>query len=104
MNAKDLSKMSLAQLTAEYNQHAAKKIVKFSCSKDAAIAKVLAVQPKKTTATKKLGIGVRTIELLKAGGKPADVLAQLRKEFKADVSSMASVYWYNSKIKTGDIE
>jgi hypothetical protein len=104
MNAKDLSKMSLAQLTAEYNQHAAKKIVKFSCSKDAAIAKVLAVQPKKTTATKKLGIGKMTVALLKDGGKPADVLIALRKHFKADVSSISSIYWYRSKIKTGDIQ
>jgi hypothetical protein len=103
-NAKDLNSMSLSQLTVEYNRHASKKITKFSCSKAAAVAKVLAVQPKKTTSTSKLGIGKMTVALLKDGGKPADVLAALRKHFKADVSSMSSVYWYSSKLKTGDIE
>lgn len=102
--AQDLNSMSLAQLTVEYNRYAAKKITKFSCSKAAAVAKVLAVQPKKSTATSKMGIGKRSVELLKAGGKPADVLVQLRREFKSDVSSMASLYWYSSKIKTGDIQ
>lgn len=100
----DLSTMSLADLTAVYNKYAAKPIKKFSCSKEAAIAKVQSVLPVKATATKKLGIGKRTVELLKDGLSPADVLATLRKEFKSDVSSMASVYWYSSKIKTGDIE
>ena len=109
MNTTTLSAASLQGLTDIYNQYAAKKIKKFSCSKDAAIAKVLAVLPAKpkaakATATKKLGIGKRTVELLKGGMKVADVLSTLRTEFKADVSSMASVYWYSSKIKTGDIE
>jgi hypothetical protein len=102
--AQTLNSMSLAQLTSEYNRYAVKKIVKFSCSKAAAIAKVQSVLPTKATSTKKLGIGKMTVELLKNGGKPADVLAALRKHFKADVSSMQSVYWYSSKIKTGDIE
>lgn len=108
MNAKTLSAMSLTELAAVYNTHAAKPVKKFSCSKEAAVAKVLSVLPAKPkaakgTSTKKQGIGTRTVELLKAGGKPTDVLAQLRKEFAAEVSSMASVYWYSSKIKTGEI-
>lgn len=102
--AKDLNAMSLAQLTVEYNRYAAKPITKFSCSKEAAVAKVLAVQPKKSTATPKMGIGKRTVELLKAGADAKHTLETLRKEFKADVSSMSSVYWYSSKLKTGDIQ
>jgi hypothetical protein len=104
MDAKTLSAMSLTDLSAVYNKYAAKPIKKFSCSKDAAIAKILPLLPTKATSTKKLGIGKMTVELLKDGNKPADVLAALRKHFKADVSSMQSVYWYSSKIKTGDIE
>lgn len=104
MKTTDLSTMNLSELTAVYNKYAAKPIKKFSCSKDAAIAKVVAVLPAKGTSTKKLGIGKRTVELLKTGLTAANVLEALRKEFKSDVSSMASVYWYSSKIKTGDIE
>ena len=99
----DLSTMSLAELTEIYNKHADKPIKKFSCSRDAAVAKVQAVLPKKTKAegTKKLGIGARTVELLKSGKTPADVLAALRAEFGENTSSMPSVYWYSSKIRCG---
>ncbi len=104
MDAKTLSTMSLSDLTAVYNKFAAKPIKKFSCSRDAAIAKVLPLLPTKTTSTKKLGIGKRTVELLKDGVKPAEVLATLLEEFPTAKTSIKCVYWYSSKIKTGDIE
>lgn len=98
----DLSTMSLAQLTEIYNKHADKPIKKFSCSREAAIAKVQAVLPKtEKQPSKRLGIGARTVELLKSGKTPADVLTALRAEFGENTSSMASVYWYSSKIRCG---
>lgn len=99
----DLSTMSLAELTEIYNKYAAKPIKKFSCSRDAAVAKVQAVLPKKAKAegAKKLGIGARTVELLKGGKNAAETLAALRAEFGETVSSMAAVYWYASKIRCG---
>ena len=100
----DLSALSLAELTAVYNQHVAKPIKKFSCSRDEAVKRVTAVLPKKTKTektTKRLGIGARTVELLKAGTSVADTLATLRAEFGETASSMASVYWYSSKIRCG---
>lgn len=96
----DLSTMSLAQLTEIYNKHADKPIKKLSCSREAAIAKIEALQPK-PKASKKQGIGARTVELLKSGKTPADVLAALRAEFGENTSSMPSVYWYSSKIRCG---
>ena len=104
MDKKALNAKSLAELTAIYNEHADKPIKKFSCSREAAIAKIALLLPKPAAkvATKKLGIGARTVELLKSGMKPAAALEALRAEFEAEVSSMASVYWYSSKIRCGE--
>ena len=67
----ELSAMSLAELTGMYNQYAAKPIKRFSCSRDAAIAKIMALQPKAkpaaSTPTKKLGIGKLICDMLALG-------------------------------------
>lgn len=96
----DLSTKTLTELTAMYNALSDKPIKKFSCSREAAIAKIQALMPKAKTA-KKQGIGARTVELLKSGKSKADTLAALRAEFGETVSSMAAVYWYSSKIRCG---
>ena len=106
MNATTLNAMSLTQLTAIYNQHAAKQVKKFSCSKDAAVDKVLGVLPKaaKKSAAKKVGIGARIIELLRAGSSCKDTLTAIQGEFKGCATSIACVYWYNSKIRCGHFD
>ena len=93
-----LESMSLAQLTETYNKYAAKPVKKFSCSREAAIAKVKAVMPKRTA---KQGVGAVTIECLQKGMKPAEVLEQLRKTFGEAVGSIKAIYWYASRLNRG---
>ena len=106
--ANQLATMSLAELTVEYNKHAAKPLKSIlSCSKAKAIEKVLAVLPKATTEAKtekkEKGptISSRIVEQLKAGVAPKAVLEVIQKEFKNCKTSMACVYWFKSKINCG---
>lgn len=98
-----LSAMSLSALTALYNEHAAKPIKKFACSKDAAVAKVLAVLPKTAAKGEKkprgLGIGAYVKELLAKGEKPADILAAVLKRFPDAKTTMKCVYWYANTMR-----
>jgi hypothetical protein len=107
----NLRTMTLAQLTGVYNQYAAKKISKFSCSKDQAIAKVMGVLPKTTAKAaakseakgekkpRGLGIGAYVKELLTKGEKPADVLAAVLKKFPDAKTTMSCVYWYANSMR-----
>jgi len=103
----DLNTMNLTALTAVYNALSDKPIKKFSCSREQAVAKIIALQPK--AATKAKGekkekgpmIGSRIVELLKAKTSPADVLTAIQKEFKDCKTSIKCVYWYNCKIRSG---
>lgn len=50
--------------------------------------------------TKKLGIGKKIVELLKAGDDPKVVLEKIIEEFNSK-TTIACVYWYKSKINKG---
>jgi len=103
-----LNKMSLSDLTALYNEHAAKPIKKFACSKEVAVVRTMQVLPKSKPATKKSegskpvrGVGAYAKELLAKGEKPADVLAAVLKKFPDAKTTMKCVYWYSNVMKNG---
>ena len=59
-----------------------------------------ATKPAVDAKPKAVGIGARTVELLKSGLGPKAAFEALQKEM-GEVSSLASVYWYSSKIRCG---
>ena len=99
---KNLNTLTLAQLTEIYNQHAPKAVKKFSCSREAAIAKVEAVLPKKTAKTVKgTGIGVAIITCLRNGTNVADTLQYVLDHFEGAKTTVKCVYWYASRLNRG---
>lgn len=106
-----LNKMSLSDLTALYNEHAAKPIKKFACSKEVAVVRTMQVLPKSKPATKKsegkgerrprgLGICKLIAAHLKSGKTPADTLAAVLKKHPEAKTTIKCVYWVAHKIKS----
>ena len=114
---------TLKTLAAEYNALAAKlgkrPVASFKCSVAAAQAKVTALYmdvaalaPKSTDTkvvdakkTAKAGgtIGKTIIAMIAAGKDNKAVLESVKAKFPESTTSMGCVYWYRSKIKSGDI-
>jgi hypothetical protein len=130
MDENELSTKTLAELTAIYNASADQPIKKFTCSKDKAIERILALDSKETVNIDELvdedevvetqevetptvevetvkpkarGIGKRITELLKAKTPTKTVLEIIKAEFDGCKTTMACVYWYASKINLGQL-
>lgn len=93
-----LNEMSLKDLTALYNQHAAKPIKAFSGSKAEAIKRVEAVLPKKAAAAgakPKVGSGAYIRELLAAEKKsPTEIIEALKAKFPGSAATTKDVAWH----------
>jgi hypothetical protein len=61
------------------------------------------VKPLKTKVipSKPQGIGAHCVTQLKSGMKPKDVLEDVKSKFPSAKTSMACIYWYQSKISQG---
>jgi len=64
-------------------------------------ARAKAAKPKAKAKKAKVTIASITIKELKAGRKPAKVLAIIKKKFADCKTTMACVYWYASRINRG---
>lgn len=107
---KDLTKLSLTELTAIYNAAVDKPIKKFSCSKEEAIKRVKAVMPKpaaKQKKERKPGVGAHIVTLLQAGKTDIEIVRSVVASFPqtaaggSESSARKHVAWYKSALKTG---
>lgn len=106
----DLTKLTLTELTAIYNEAAEKPIKKFSCSKEEAIKRVKAVMPKPAVKQKKAhkpGVGAFIITQLQAGKSDAAIVLSVVASFPqtaagaSETAARKHVAWYKSALKTG---
>lgn len=107
-----LESMTLAGLTDVYNQYAPKPIKKFTCSRTAAVERVVKVLPveqktaKKTAAQGLKGPGPRTgvcrlmAQLFSEGLSPKDVFAKIQEQLPEARTSLRAVYWYRSYLRS----